>query len=384
VLHVHGGSIVLDKLRAAGLPGEFLEWVDVLCQGPTPAAVDHAAWLDVRGAFLDVAYGGTGGPARPRLAAQDATLARALTTHDEIVLWFSADWFCQAILVCLLATRLAPTSPLSRQGEGDRGRGTARGAGATGEGDRGRGTVRQTADGRWQRTVDGESGTAGISLISIGSYPGVDDRRGCTLAFLSDAQLRDLFAARRPVSAAVATAARVAWDALCAPDPRAIAAALASGLAPLPFAAEGLARHLREFPAPGTGVNRTEHRVLVALHDGPRTLAALFPLVGEQEERPWITDLMFGDVVRRLAAGPRPLVTLSPVRSAADTPTESTADAFRAARVTLTAAGREVHAGTHDWIAAAGIDRWVGGVHLTPRNDWRWDEARATLLRVGA
>ncbi len=359
MLHVHGGTIVLDKLRAAGLPGEFLEWVDVLCQGPTPAGDDPAAWLDVRGAFLDAAYGREGGPARARLAAQDAALAAALAAHDEIVLWFSADWFCQAILVCLLATRLAPPSPLSRQGEGDRGRGTP--------GDGGR----------------GPAPGARASLISVSSYPGVDDGRGCTLAFLSDAQLGEQFARRAPLSPDVAAAGRRAWDGLCAPDPRALEATLASGLDALPFAARGLARHLREFPALGTGVNRTERHVLEALRDGPHDAAALFPLVTEREERRWITDLMFAHVLRGLAAGARPLVTLDATRPLDRALRPPTADAFRAARVALTAAGRDVLDGSLDWVAAAGIDRWVGGVHLTPENDWRWDEARSAIARVG-
>lgn len=39
MIHVHGGSALLDKLGAAAIPGERLEWCDVLCQGPTPAGL---------------------------------------------------------------------------------------------------------------------------------------------------------------------------------------------------------------------------------------------------------------------------------------------------------------------------------------------------------
>ena len=102
MLHVHGGSVLLDRLRTAGVPGAFLEWCDVLCQGPTPAAVTATEWRDIRARFLDDASGPHGN-VHERLVAQDAALARGLAEHDEVVLWFSADWFCQAILLCLLA-----------------------------------------------------------------------------------------------------------------------------------------------------------------------------------------------------------------------------------------------------------------------------------------
>ena len=38
MLHVRCGSDILDDLRAAGVPGEFLVWADPLSQGPTRAA----------------------------------------------------------------------------------------------------------------------------------------------------------------------------------------------------------------------------------------------------------------------------------------------------------------------------------------------------------
>jgi hypothetical protein len=29
----------------------------------------------------------------------------------------------------------------------------------------------------------------------------------------------------------------------------------------------------------------------------------------------------------------------------------------------------------------SGIDRWVGGTHVTPDNAWRWDPAELALVR---
>ena len=326
MLHVHGGSVVLDRLRAAGVPGAFLEWCDVVCQGPTPAAVTGDEWRDVRARFLDDAYGRSGPGAYDRLVAQDAALARGLAEHEEVVLWFSADWFCQAILVCLLARLDAGTA--------------------------------------------GRGGRAALSLVSLGEHPGVAER-SCVLAFLSADQLHGQLRARVPVTAGHTRLARRAWDALCAPSPAAIVDLLREPMTHLPFAREGLARHLRELPTTGTGLSLTERHVLEAVAERPRSVMDLFPSVAGREERQWITDTMFVDVLRRLAAGSVPLVTLDPP----DALRPPTADGLRHTQVAITEPGRDVLAGRSDWIALAGIDRWVGGVHLTGERVWRWDEA---------
>jgi hypothetical protein len=290
--------------------------------------------------------------------AQDAALARGLAEHDEVVLWFSADWFCQAILLCLLA-RLddRSASPLPRQGEGDRGRGWHE----------------RDETGAWRERDETTAPRAIVSLVSIGEHPGVAER-SCVLAFLSADQLHEQLRARVPVTAELTRLARRAWDALCAPSPAAIVDLLREPMTLLPFAREGLARHLRELPAAGSGLSLTERHVLEAVAERSRTAMDLFPAVAAREERQWITDTMFAHVLRGLAGGPAPLVTLDPP----DALRPPTADGLRRTQVAITAVGRDVLAGRSDWIALAGIDRWVGGVHLAPDNAWRWDDAAGT------
>jgi len=38
-----------------------------------------------------------------------------------------------------------------------------------------------------------------------------------------------------------------------------------------------------------------------------------------------------------------------------------------------------VLAGQADRVALLGIDRWLGGTHLTPAATWRWDPATGQL-----
>ena len=36
--------------------------------------------------------------------------------------------------------------------------------------------------------------------------------------------------------------------------------------------------------------------------------------------------------------------------------------------------------GESDRVDLLGVDRWVGGTHVTPDNAWRWDEAAHALV----
>jgi hypothetical protein len=321
MLHIHGGSIVLENLKAAGLPGEFLEWCDVLCEGPTPAGLDGDAWRATRAAWLEglVTNGAYDGrPPLERLEAQDRALERA-TEHDEVVLWFGPDWFCQAIMIHLLP-RLA-----GRVGK--------------------------------------------LSLVSIGKHPGVDDRRGCTLCYLTGEQLEPIFE-HRPVAtdAQVGLASR-AWAALCEPTPEALVGLIHEDTGALPFLGAGIKRHLQEFPSPHVGLGLSEFRTLEVL--GGRTLAfvELFPRVAEREERIWMTDLMMWRLVRDLATGPAPLLAVEPAAKYMESP------------IRLTQYGRDVLAGRADAIGIRGIDKWIGGVHLNATAVWRWDDRAKRLIR---
>ena len=80
------------------------------------------------------------------------------------------------------------------------------------------------------------------------------------------------------------------------------------------------------------------------------------------------------DLAEALSRTSPPLLTLAP---------ERTADAeWLQGSVTLTETGRAVLAGHQDRIRICGIDRWVGGVHLTTGADmFRWDDERQRIIR---
>jgi hypothetical protein len=332
MLHTHGGSDLLDKLRAAGVPGGFLEWSEVLCDGPTPGGLAPDAWRSTRAAFLDSAYGRTDGHgALQRLVTQDRDLDLAAAREDEIVLWFGPDLFCQAILAALL-DRFAANPPAGR-----------------------------------------------LSLICIGTYPGVDDRRSCTPAFLTSQQLRDVFAHRDPVRPRQLDLAREIWTAWRAPTPEPLAAIATRDTTALPYLGDGVRRRLEEFPWTVDGLSRTERAALAALAAAERSFGQLFEEVQRAEERSWVTDMMLMHRLRVLAMAATPLVATVPEPPPVDPLAPDAGRDVRQLRFRLTPAGQEVFEGKRDAIATNGIDTWIGGVHLTGENLWRWNAGTRRL-----
>jgi hypothetical protein len=91
--------------------------------------------------------------------------------------------------------------------------------------------------------------------------------------------------------------------------------------------------------------------------------------VQRAEPAPWLGDMMFWAILRRLSSGPAPLLQPAgdsgwPGGNPSTLPLQ------------LTPLGRSVLGGTVDALAYHGIRRWVGGVALRPgRPIWRWDAA---------
>ena len=127
--------------------------------------------------------------------------------------------------------------------------------------------------------------------------------------------------------------------------------------------ADALHRLFEEFPSSRDGLSRTERQALEAVRDGAARLKDTFVQSQQMEERIFMGDWSFWEVVRRLASGPHLLLSVDPPLSGRASGNE---------KVSLTADGRRVLAGTADHVALNGIDRWLGGVHLTPESCWRW------------
>lgn len=176
---------------------------------------------------------------------------------------------------------------------------------------------------------------------------------------------RELFDARRPVTPGQLALGRWAWEAFRGTDPRHVETVLyADDAGDLPHLPAALFRLLEEYPAVGTGLSRCEEQILIAFSAEPRTLASAYPASHhEVEDAVWMGDATWVSYVDRLAGGKEPLLAYDG---------DGAVGMLRRARITD--AGREVLWGRADALWINGIDRWIGGVHLSGRDvRWRWD-----------
>jgi hypothetical protein len=315
-LHITNGD------SAAGTLREFIEdrvviTADALWEGPA-RPLDGEAWLRMRAAFRSAGADETDAFYR-MLASSDHAIETA-GEYDEVVLWFEHDLFDQLLLIrtlTMLATR------------------TAR---------------------------------AKVTMICIGEFPGMD--RFIGLGQLTAAQLASLYPTRQPVTRPQYEAAAAAWHAFRRDEPRELMSLQPTTA--LPFLDRAIRRFFEQYPSTVNGMSRTGDAALRALVSGPQTGGGLFAATQRLEERPFMGDLSFWDLLRALANARAPLVRID----GDDT------HGMAGRTIEITSAGREVADRRRDAIELNGIDEWRGGVHLVgpDRSLWRWDPRAETLV----
>ena len=326
MLHIHNGDSTSVTMRNADFPGEHLAFREALALGPTPAGVTPGEWLDLRSSFL----GGSetdAGRVREDLIRLDAALDNA-AHHEEITLWFEHDLFCQINLSYLLA--------------------------------------RFGRDGMDEGKLD---------LICIGEYPGIDNFKG--LGQLTAAQMGELFPTRHRVSESETTLAQAAWAAYCAADPREIERLLAGDTSAMPYLNQALLQHLGRFPSIRNGLDLAANKLLEFIADGETEFLPLCRRFFDAEPAYGLGDSQVWDDLQRLAGARRPLLTIS---GPDELESESVQVRLRQSTFKITDAGNEILNDKGDFIEMNGIDLWLGGVHLSPDNLWRWDDGEQELI----
>jgi len=257
-------------------------------------------------------------PAREYLQEFGERLSRLQQSehYDEIVLWFEEDLFCQVNLMYLLDW-FARYKPKKQL----------------------------------------------LTLVC----PAVE-----RLGALYPSQLAQLFEGREAVSPEKFQLARAAWKAYCALEPTAIETLLAGDFSAWPLLKVGLQNHLRRFPSVRNGLNVVEQELLALLDESSLEFGQLFKRFnsGQVAYQFGTGDSQVAAYLEEMCEGEEPLLT---VESIDDTDEEKS-------NIAITPAGREVAAGRRDWLAMNPVDRWLGGVELTPEKIWRWDEDQGRVI----
>ena len=313
-LHITNGSAVIPKMRDAGIDGRIVPWDDVLHEGPVPAGLNTAALRDVRAQFIASSDGSFAEVVRS-FAARDGAL-EDLQRVDEIVLWLEHDLYDQLQLIQILDRLPLDGMPL-------------------------------------------------VSAVPDDDY----------LSTQPSARFAGLFPARRQLTSAQRLAARDAWDAFRADDPRRIQEALPR-LTVLPHLAPALRRHLEQFPSASNGLSRTEQQTLEAVARGVSRVKEVYVDANHKREHAvFMGDLAFLFHIRELVFSTRPLLAVRR-NSSESKPSEVNLEDD----IALTEDGRRVLALEADRVRLCGIDRWLGGVHLSGTGPmWRWDPQRESI-----
>jgi hypothetical protein len=176
---------------------------------------------------------------------------------------------------------------------------------------------------------------------------------------------------RTAVTPAMLALGRAAWRACTSPDPTAINELLAKDLDDFPFLEEGLRLHASRFPSTRNGLSELADRAINLLATGSLDFATLFGRIDEDEN----ARFGFGDteVLRELREIAWCAVPLIAITEAEDkTPPK--------ALLAITPAALNVIDGSVDNLSLNDPDYWLGGVHLTKENVWRWDGERKILV----
>jgi len=328
LLHITNGESAGNTLRQTALGGAVLPWQDALHEGPVPT-LPRKELLRTRAGFLAGCGWGGQQALLSSLERRDRQLREALRDGVEVVLWFEHDLYDQLQLLDVLA--------LSHAEE------------------------------------------AAPELIVIGSFPGKPSFTG--LGELTASELETLWPTRHQAAPATLEAAAVAWAAFQAPEPTALAEFATRESPQLPFLAPALRRLLEELPAPADGLSRTERSALQAIAAGARTPPAAFVGAQRLEDAPFLGDTWFYRALSALGQGETRLLETDNGTPLPPPPPLGDSQHFARLQVRLTASSERTLRGEADRVEILGIDRWIGGTHITPENTWRWDPTKLKLVR---
>jgi hypothetical protein len=182
---------------------------------------------------------------------------------------------------------------------------------------------------------------------------------------LSENEERDLhllFESRAAVPPAMLKAAGDVWRAYTASEADQLNAWLERDTPDFPFLREGLTLHASRFPSTANGLGAIEQRVLAHIAAGFTDFGSILDHINAEVPRFGFGDSEVYRHMKAMAGRAVPLITLN------GEPPKAIA--------TMTPAGENVLRGEVDDVTINDPDVWLGGVHVTKENLWRFDGTR--------
>jgi len=325
-LHIRCGSDIKHSLAIAGFCGDFLEFSDPYCQGPVLNTKSQSEFIDIRAKFISNAYNITkANDVWQKLNSEYSSLEEARNYH-RVNIWLEHDSYDQLILAKLLDYFSEPTHRPKQ-----------------------------------------------IQLITIEGFPGIKAFHG--LGQLPPDALRILWQDFKEVTEEQFAIGRKTWNAIKAGSPEQLLEIALSNTPALTTMSKAVARHVQELPSVNNGLSLVEELTLKILADkGPINAARLFSwYTNHYEPLVFLGDAQYWENIQRLASENSPAIVL---KKSGDLPKDW--------QVELTGIGRELLAGSIDWLSIARSVRWIGGIEINPSNSahWRIDRQPHQQLNV--
>ncbi len=338
LLHVVNDAVTASNLQEAGVPGTVLVWQDALYEGPVTEFDDLDKLATIRARFFaDRGYGAYR-DIESAYRMRNAEL-KAFHRYDEVILWFDYDIFGQLQMAQVIS---------------------------------------------WFNQRD-----TGRLMISL--TPQEILRQGRVLPRLPQCtipQLLELFAARTEITLAQSAIGEAAWRAFTAVTPTRLLSFYPADLSSMPFIKNAFARLVQEFPDKLTGLSRTAFLILDAVQNKQTTEDAIFHYVQRKEPVPFMSRNIFQRHFHALLQGAHPVLMKKVLKQESVLEVEGESDApeenvlIHDYAIQFTRYTNQVLHQWADWVQLNGIDRWIGGVHLSEGVIWRYDKITRQVNRT--
>ena len=315
ILNITNGDSAVSLMKEGRVPGDYLPWRDVLHDGPVPDILDLYSLSEVRSKFIASRNWGALSDIAESFRLRDKTL-ESFQQYDKITLWFEHDLYDQLQILQILD---------------------------------------------WFHHR--EMGQTTLSMVCTEQY----------LGHLTPLEISAHIAHEAPVSRDQLVLAHRAWSAFRQDTPKRWIDLLEHETITLPYLHGAIERMLEEFPDSASGLSRTARETMILIENDAVCPDRLFGLYQNTEERIFMGDLSYWNVLQELLMSSLPLIRLS--NGGLEINPGNQADTL-----SLTPEGRAALNGEYNWMDHHCPDRWIGGVHLTRDNLWFWDKSSKSIF----
>lgn len=316
-LHITNGDCALNLMREAGIDGTILPWRDVLHVGPVPGHLPLEELSSIRAQYILDQGWGTPEKIAQAFVERD-TILQSYAQYEKVILWFEHDLYDQLQILQILD---------------------------------------------WFDQQ--ENRNANLSIICTDQY----------LGMLSPEEIASLMKYETPITSAHLTLAAQAWEAFRSSTPEKWWALLQEDTSVFPFLRGAIVRMLEEYPDHQTGLSRTEQQALTIISEGEKRPGKIFGLNQQCEERIFMGDTVFWEILNGLLESSPPLLKLPEGKTLTLPPQPDQ-------ELTITKEGKAVLSGQRSWLDIQPPNRWIGGVHLSPDNRWCWNAQQQTIIQI--